>query len=308
MISGGRHRPLGLLLSLGIALLLWLVSELSQPAQTALDFRVQWLAGREVQLSERSGLPDVLRLHVRASGWKLLALHLRRTPLRLPVPAAESTWPAEDEESQRRWLAERLPTSLELVGVEGLEVLGQGQPFGQKKVPVRLRSRWTFDPEYGPAGPPQLQPDSVWLSGPADVLDTLQVCPTEWVVLRQLRQAASGRAALQLPSGATWRAEPADVAYYQGVDRLTERVIHIPIQPPLPGRSLLIPDQVEVRFTVPLSQYDAVLSNSFHAEVSTALSDSLAGRWVDVQLSRIPEGVSRVSWHPRRVEHLVLPQ
>jgi hypothetical protein len=308
MTSGGRSRPQGLILSLGIALLLWLVSELSQPAETSLTFPIQWPGPNTTVSAAQAALPDQLQLVVRATGWQLLMLEVRRAPLRLPDPGAEASLSADDPAALRQWVAERLPSGLELLYVRGLEDLFRTEPLQRKKVPVQLRLQWSFDSEYGPAGRPVLEPDSVWLSGPVSALDTVQVCVTEELVFSGLRESLSGTAALKVPLEGQLRAEPASITYILAVDRLTERVFSIPIQAPLPGRSLLIPDQVEVRFTVPLSQYDAIHANSFHAEIQLNPNDSVAGRWVDVRLSRIPEGVGQVSWHPRWVEHLILPQ
>jgi hypothetical protein len=308
MTKRGRSRPLGFLLSLGIAFLLWLVSALSQPSEASLTFPVQWVGDPLGPGPSGAGLPDELRLAVRSSGWQLLLLQIRRAALRLPLPSPVAPIPADDPAALRQWVAESLPGGLELLRVEGLENASHREPIAQKKVPVELRARLSFDPEFGPAGKHRLEPDSVWLSGPLSVLDTLRVCPTEELVLSALRASTTGSVALRLPLQGSLRAEPTTVTYVLEVDRLTERVISIPIQAPLPGRSLLIPDRVEVRFTVPLSQYDAIHINSFHAEVNYKPDDSLAGRWVDVRLSRMPEGLGQVSWHPRRVEHLVLPQ
>jgi hypothetical protein len=299
MTRGGASRRGGLLVSMGLAFVFWLLHALGQEHTDTVRVRLDWgtpPADRVVV----NRLPDEARLTLRSSGWNLLSARFRRQTLRLDLARfGDRNLLLTDRNHDL--FARELSNAWTLLDVEPDTIRIDVDRAVQRRVPLRLATAWRYAPGFGPSGPPVLEPESVLVRGPARLVDTLRGWTLRPPAGEALDADRSGTVALAAPGDWQLDAEPEEARYRVRVEPYTEGQLRVPVSAPQSGHWRLVPAAVDVRFQAPLSRYDAIRAEDF--AFGTALADS--GRTlVEVVPLRRPEGIRALRWEPRRVERL----
>jgi hypothetical protein len=293
----------GVLLSIALAAVLWLLNALSKSYETALTVNLTWVNASQDQVVVNK-LPDVAQLRVQASGWKLLFESLQTRTLRLD-PAAFGNRKLIVAQDHLSVFAGALPRGMHLVSLQPDSILLETEPGKRKKVPLLLRAELDFAPFCGTTAPAQLEPDSVWISGPASVIDPLFFWATEPVVAQNVSESLQGNAALEQSRRVNIRLEQSKVGYRVPVDRFTEMSLDVPLTTlPQPGVSM-IPDQVTVSFQVPMQRYESIRKEDFRLDIDWQDAGDSSHHLVDVRMIRHPKGLQHIHWHPKSVELIV---
>lgn len=178
----------------------------------------------------------------------------------------------------------------------------------RKRLPIKLSGRIGFARGYDGVGVLQKVPDSVWVTAPDAILDTLRFIATLPYRAQNLRRDLSAVLQLVNPDSAKLRMAVDTVTISWAVDRFTEGGFTLPVtKPPSAsgGRLKLFPPTVKVRFRVALSHYEEVQAADFQVGVDmTHLMQNLP--YLPLELLASPKGVKNVEIHPKQVEYLIL--
>ena len=185
-------------------------------------------------------------------------------------------------------------------------------PAVQKKLPVRLEADISFASRFDQYGSIEIVPDSVKLTGPSTVLDTLEFVSTRYWEASGLRRTRTETIPLQLPSDVpSLKPDVRQVEVTVPVEEFTESSIdldlHVVCPDEYPEVDLrLFPSSVTVSYLVSLSDYPSVEAEMFEASVKcpAAIEDS-DGR-LDVQLDTYPSFVRILHVRPSSVEYIIL--
>ncbi len=185
-------------------------------------------------------------------------------------------------------------------------------PVTEKRLPVSLNANISFERRFDLNGEITINPDSVLVVGPKNVLDTLTTVYTEQWEARGLRKTTDQRLSIRLPKGIpSIKTETEEVMVRVPVEEFTEASKELPVTivcpDNLPSQEVrLFPATVQVHYLVAFSDYQAVSEKMFHATVNCpqAVSDS-EGR-LNVTLETYPSFVDILYYRPEYVEYIIL--
>ncbi len=303
MSSAGSSRTVGVLLSIALAAVLWLLNTLSKSYETDIPVNLDWTnSSKENVVVNR--LPERAFFLVQATGWKLLFESFQTRTLRLDLTTFGNRKLVVTQYYLPAFGAD-LPRDLRLISIQPDSILLETEAVARKKVPLLLRADLDFAPFCGLTESSVLVPDSVWVSGPASLVNSMFFWPTEKISQSNVNQTLMGQVSVLQSARLNISVDPGQVAYKIPVDRYTEMSMAIPLTPlPESGMSL-IPDQVEVSFQVPMGRYESIRKEDFRLDVDLTNQSDSSGHLVDVRMIRHPNGLQQLQWHPRSVELIV---
>ncbi|MBI1193073.1 MAG: hypothetical protein GC205_07860 [Bacteroidetes bacterium] len=303
MSALGSSRTIGVLLSIALAAVLWLLNALSKSYDTGIPVNLTWTNSSKDNVVVNR-LPERAVLQVQATGWKLLFESFQTRTLRLDL----NTFGTRKLVLTQYYLpvfGAGLPRGLKLLSIQPDSILLETEPGAVKRVPLVLQAQLDFAPNCGPTEEAVLAPDSVWISGPASRVANMFFWPTEKIVQSMVKQTLMGQVRVQQSNRLNISVDPAAVAYKIPVDRFTEMSLTIPLTAVPESGISLIPNQVEVSFQVPMARYESIRKEDFRLDVDLTNQADSNGHLVDVRMVRHPEGLKQLHWHPRSVELIV---
>ncbi len=185
-------------------------------------------------------------------------------------------------------------------------------PAIEKRLPIKLNAKISFEQRFRQYGSISIDPDSVLLTGPKSLLDTLEFIATaEWSP-GNLRQTTQARVALIKPvktGSIHFDHEFVDVRV--PVAEFTQSDIELPVRVICPeefdtAEIRLFPNKVNVSVLVALQDYAMLDEHLFEATVSCpqALDDS-DGR-LEVAMENFPAFVDILRIRPPFVEYIII--
>lgn len=295
-----------LLICFGIALVFWVLVKLSQTYRMTREvtFDVQIPEGKALVVP----LPGNAQVIVEGSGWSLLFEALAQDRLLLKYDLQKQESETLSRIALRDPIMKALASSdLHIVSTNYESVSLELENRIQRRVPIQLRHRLTFAPEYDLQGDIVVWPDSVDVSGPASMVSALKNWPTD--TLRLFNLAATSTSAVQLmrpPIGTTLSVQSvkADVE----VEQFTEKSLFVQLVAPSRRDSIkFFPDRIKLTCVVGLSHYDKLTASDFElqADLSEIHPNQLKNT-VPIVLTRQPEFVRHVYFSPQAVEFFIL--
>ncbi|MEE4177036.1 MAG: YbbR-like domain-containing protein [Bacteroides sp.] len=214
----------------------------------------------------------------------------------------------------RSRLSERLDASSQLVGIWPDTVFVSLAYAAQKRLPVRPDATYTFERRFGQYGPVALNPDSVTVRGPRQLIDTLQAIYTEPLTFELLAETVQQPVALMNPAfgqGLTLEVNQAELII--PVEEFTETSVDLNIEVVCPQeagqgqRNLrLFPNRVTVTCLVSLKDYARLEASQFKAHVVCPSGNPDNTDRLEVIVETFPEFVSIQSIRPSSVEFLII--
>jgi hypothetical protein len=140
----------------------------------------------------------------------------------------------------------------------------------QKKLPVVHAIEFTTRPGYIMKGNIQLTPDSVNVTGPKKIVDTISHINTESIKITELTQSVQRNISLIKPQGI--QLKPHEVNFTINIEQLTEKEIEVKLVDHLMNSNqdslLVIPAKVSVRISLPISQYESFTENMLNFDLT----------------------------------------
>lgn len=273
--GGQRRRPrfnsVAVFLCALISCFLWFIFTMQEDYTAVLEVptRVTNLPTEEA-LTEVP--PATARVEVRGEGFKLLRFAFDPPALPIDVAAGQIDLGAVID----------LPQGVSLLNVTPRQLSLAKEPRVARRVPVRLRADIATPPTHDLIAPPQIQPDSVTVSGAESLVGSLDAWPTERLRVENLRDTLATSVALADTLGGLVRHTTEAVRVTARAQQYTEGTREIEVRiPGSPERSVTLePSTVRVRYRVPVAQYPASQeADGFFATVSyDALRADTTGR------------------------------
>lgn len=136
----------------------------------------------------------------------------------------------------------------------------------EKKLPVISRVEVDFTAGYSARDPLQLQPDSIKVSGPDALLDTLGSLKTQKLHLKNVKENISGRIAIDTVGLKHLTLYEKDVTYSLDVEKFTEGSVQVPIElinVPEDLNLVIFPKETLIFYQVTLQDYNQVAASDF---------------------------------------------
>ncbi|MCF8218961.1 MAG: hypothetical protein K9I29_09230 [Bacteroidales bacterium] len=300
-----------------IALFLWLVIKLSNAYVSEVEYSLTYQNNTSDKiLAEASD--STIFIKVKSSGFKLLDIkwfssshevkmsvdHTFMTPYYSENQYNYYVLPDEAISKVERQLGEI--TKIEDIRPDTLYLWMDEK--SSKRVVVKPQLNISYRSQFQPYSDIEIEPDSVRVSGPSGIIDTLTEIHTEAFQAEEVDDDISGQLKLILPDKT--ESKQNTVALNIDVEEFTETSLEVPVKANIVdgrGRSIkTFPKKVKISFWVALKDYQKISPGQFAASIDASTLDTFStDDKVKVNASQFPSYVKNLRVTPRYVEYII---
>lgn len=175
-----------------------------------------------------------------------------------------------------------------------------------KKVPIKPDLRVGFDQQYMIHGKIHTIPDSIFISGPQAIIDTLKFISTEPIKKSGVKDTFFIETQLvKIPRFIIPRGK---VKVLVPVEKYTEATFNIPIETqnnPIGIDIKTFPSTITLSCVVAVSEFGKITPQMFKAAIDYEKIAVLRPDKVKVNLISMPSNIQNVKFHPKTVEYII---
>ena len=296
-----------------ISSLFWVLLAFNGIYTTVLEAPVKYINIPEDKLLI-SRLPKTLEIEITGSGYQLSSYMLHPQQAEVILDGREIGLSSSGKTEQGFLTTiygidffNRAHPDIRLLNIRPDTLFFSFSKQAHRKVPVQLVKDLRFEKQYDLIDSAFLQPDSVHLSGPADLLDSVFRIRTEPLVLSGMNKSRTYTLDLVSPDNRLSCA-PAKVKVTLNVDKYTEATLAVPVTTDhLKNKDSLriYPEVVQLVYLVSLRDYNRINANLF--EVSADVSDLKvsSGNNIRLNLTKKPSFIKFLRMEPESVEFII---
>jgi hypothetical protein len=255
------------------------------------------------------GLPEEFTLYVEAQGWQ----HLRQRFRTKPTVTVDISRASNPEmfvtNAHLEYFNEQLSPRYRVKSIQPRTITLKFDDVATRTLAPVLSHALEFKPPFELLGEIRLDPDSVVVSGPSSVLDTMTRMPTEVLSLKKVDAHQRGR--IGFPEAHGLIIEPLEVSYEFDVAQFTESTVEVPIRILGTNQAATItPSVAKITFRVPLEKLDALKDSAVVRlwDVVVRLDAGTADGTAQLELLRYPEFVRHPTLLRQTVNYLLVTQ
>lgn len=292
---------------------LWFLNALRKEYTTTINYPVKYIEfpGDFILLGKPQ---NKLQLKIKSLGYTVLPYHMGR--ILDPELLNVSSFKRMRNGSQYgayvatrdlvKTFSDKLANGVELLEIYPDTLFVYFEKKEKKLVPVHFKSSLSFEQQFYQSGSIVLKPDSVTVSGPASIINSLQYVTTENKLYEDLKDSLIRNVSVDPIENV--EIQPGRVVVNIPVEPFTQKKISVPIHHIHIPDSLVLksfPGSINISFTVAVSQFNNISAGDFVALVdfNSRTTNALPDR-LKVKLQSIPEGVKDVSYTPLFVDCL----
>ena len=305
-----KHSAFTFLIFLVISTAAWFLVKLSEDYVTQTTFRVlieESPADKWVSSDSQS-----VKMSLNVDGFHTLRYKMIREPNRfVTIPLSEVPYRLEEGNTYSfssqyvaEKVAERLGITASDITMNDAKVYFTMDALKSKVVPIVLQSNITTARQYDIYGIPMLDPSSVTIFGPQEVIDSIKLVRTELLSRDNVNQSFSATLPLDLLDGqihSNTKEVKADVQ----VEKYTEMDVEVPIMVADSLKVRFFPETMSVKCLVAMRDYASITPESFTVAVDHQQLKSMQPL-LDVRLATWPPTVQILSTRPDKVEYLIV--
>ena len=257
-------------------------------------------------------MPEHLDLQINAHGYALLRYKMFRKPVPISFKISAFNMNRRNDSSSayiltrylRDQISTQLPAELQLLEIKPDTLHFQFTERVTRRVKVRPDLAFSVDNQFTIKDEIQLFPDSVDLTGPDLILDTMDFASTERMDLGLLTRNFRDKVKLKQIPELLYAVSRVDC--FIELERFTEMQVPVSIEVlNLPDSILLqtFPSRVILTCRVGLSKYDRMESHPFRAVVDYELIDERT-KVLNVNVQNVPLYLLSYEYSPKSVEFL----
>lgn len=305
-----QRSVLTFLVFLAISTVLWLLTKLSDDYSTQATYSLQF---EEVPADKWVSSPDAAaKMSLNTDGFHTLRYKMVREPNRIiTIPLDEVPYRHENGNTysfSSQYVAERVA---KLLGVNTSDVVMNDatvyfnmDALKSKVVPIAFQSDIKTQRQYGVYGIPTLEPPTITIYGPQEVIDTVKSVKTNMVSKINVNQGFKETVGLDLLGGKI-HTNVKEVSVEVNVEKFTEKDVEVPIKVADSLRMRFFPETMKVKCLVAIKDYASIVPEDFSVAVDRQQLEALQPL-LDVRLASWPQYVQVLSTSPDKVEYLIV--
>lgn len=307
-----KTKLLGFSVFLLISATLWLLMKLGHEYTAPMSYPVELTNPPEGFILVEGRSPQQIQLRVKAPGHTLLRYRLRRpaAPIRLSIEEHHAIGVGPNFYLPLRGyipaIRNQLSQELELMGLGADSLRFQMAHEVSKRVPVRLNLQLGMDGQLIQSGPAIIVPDTVVLTGPTALLDTITHVPTAPLIISSMGPEHTYTLRLMPPPQVVIGERTVSVSV--PVDRFTETSIPIAIAAinvPDSLQLVLLPETVQLSCNVAMGHYFSTTAAQFRIECDFEERSSVVEGKIRLRITQQPYYVSNVTFSPQFVDYFI---
>jgi len=299
-----------------LSIIFWLMNALSKNYTTEIKYPVRY---RNFPMNKTliGELPNFFELKVSAHGYTLLRhkLSSRYIPLVFSVnsfslnhyPEKDSSFYYLETRYLNDYISKQLSSEFKIINIEPDTIVFPFAEVISKKVPVVSGLVYKLSPQLVLKSQPDISPDSVLVSGPDYIIDTLKSVYTKTVdvglIDKSIQESTSLRKMKHI------KVDIENVSVTLDVEKFTEKDIVVPLKMVNTPDSLnikLFPHNIEVSCLVGLSNFEKLDPYMFKATVDYNEIDAKDVERLTINLQTQVDFVKSVKFSPKTVEYLIV--
>lgn len=287
-----------------LSAIFWVFTSLSRQYETRISFPVSY---RNIPFSHFSNnnLPSHINFHFKGSGFELFRVHLRKRPDSIQVDVARLLGTLKAMDFPTITLRNQFPGDQKAYRTSPETIPLSFTPRNVKRVPVVAVYNVTFKNQFGQQGNLILRPDSVDLSGPADLISKVNSVSTRPIQLKNVSKSTFQGIQINTEGLKGISLSQPYVYYYLPVEQYTEGILELPVELPVSQRSrvTLFPPKVKISFLVAINNFKNVGPGDFQVIAEVPFPEIPSE--LNVKLKRFPRGIHGVKIQPETVNYLI---
>ena len=305
-----NRSTLTFLVFLAISTAAWFLVKLSENYVTQTIYRVHF---EEIPADKWISSNDqAVTLSLNIDGFHTLRYKMIREPNRIvSISLAEVPYRVENGNTYSigsQYVVDKVAESLDInasdVTMNETKVYFAMDALKSKVVPVALQSDIKVQRQYGVYGLPVLDPSSVTIFGPQEVIDSIKMVKTTELVKANVSQDFTETVALDLLDG-NIRSNIKEVQVKVAVEKFTEMDIEVPFKVADSLKVRFFPESMTVKCLVAMKDFNAISPDNFSVAVDMAQMQARQPL-LDVSLVHWPPTVQIISTRPDKVEYLIV--
>jgi hypothetical protein len=314
-----RKKYLVFLFFVALSSLAWFFRALSDTYVADLKYPVKYTNLPPNRILSKAP-PDKLILRVSSDGYTILSNMLKyKRPLRYNVNAfslyslsLDSTSVYTLTHNAKDLLSAELnekSKNIQILDINPDTLFFNFSRVKKKLVPIAIRIKPTenlFQRQYMFNGNPYAIPDTIEVTGPSSLIDTLSKVYTRIIVLNNLSDTVIKNINLEKIKRLEFREKKVQVVI--PVDEFTESELAVSIHYKNVPDTLILktfPSSIKVKYLVTLSNYDKVKNELFSAYVDFSTIDMETDSKMKIELDSLPPFIYNVKLSQRNVEFLI---
>lgn len=294
-----------------LAVVFWFLTKLSKEYESTVVYPVSYENLPKGKLLQENPIKEI-GIHIKATGFKILSGKL--FPKTIEIDASNlSSKSATDYylllSQQRLAIQKQMNTGVDIDHfIQDSVTLNLGV-LQQKKVPVRLQSQISYQLGYNAKANIQITPDSITLSGPESILDTIQFIETIPLVMNDVSTSIDEQLDLKpFESSNRITFDQSSVKLSAEVEKFTEgtqKVSFVILNQPSDVTINTFPKEVTITYKVALSNFSQINAASFSVECDYLMSSENNLSYLVPRLARQPDLVKNVKITPSKIDFVV---
>ena len=309
-----RKKALVFSFFLALSVIIWMMNALGKNYTSEIDYPVRFknYPENKTLIGE---LPSSLKLRVSAHGYTLLQHRIssRYIPIVFNVrsftlsimPEVDSSFYFLETRFVHDYISKELDSEFEILDVKPDTLIFPFALVVSKKIPVFADIIYELDKQLILKELPVLQPDSIMVSGPDYILDTLQLVLTKKMNLGRIKSSTDKKLEMKPLNHVSFSDEKIDIQFT--IEKYTEKTLSVPITVnnlPDSIEMQIFPRKIQLTCQVGLSNFDPLQSGMFSAYVD--YNDFLPGiTRLPVSIGEQPNFVRAIRYKPKTVEFLI---
>lgn len=291
--------------------MIWFLNALSKEYTAEIKYPLKYRDFPEAKVLVGE-VPGHLDLGVSATGYSILRYKILKKPVPISFKLEKFNLNWEQATSRAFILSAQLeeqidnhlPSELKLLEINPDTLHFLFSDSESRLVKVEPGFSYEVDKQFTVIGAVEMNPDSVMVTGPVVIMDTLRAIYTEAVDPGVLERDYTRL--LSLISQKDLMVDPPEVECRIRLERFTEKELLLPIEVLHQPDSIMlqtIPTQVTLTCRVGLSLYEKLGSHPFRAQVDFREVDERSGL-LSVRISNVPDYLLSYEFYPRSVEFI----
>lgn len=249
-------------------------------------------------------------LRFEARGWDLLFNSHNLSRLALHYDMEEENELVIPDGQLRSDILENLPSPrIKVVDVNYNELFLKLEKKMERKVPIVLIKKIEFSEGFNYSDTLSIHPDSVTVSGPASLVETITFWKTDSLTLLNGKKTVD-RAVSLFPPPRELHLSEASTMVKIPIENFTEKSFFIPLEiKNVPERDSLsiFPSSVNVSCVVGLSKYDDLTADKIKFEVDLGIAHLSEGKnTAPIVLAKYPDYVQTVKYTPKAATFFII--
>jgi YbbR domain-containing protein len=298
-----------------LAFIFWYLNSLGKDVEYDIKYPVQYINLPEERLLA-DDLPSRLDLYLKGPGYSILKLKLsgNRSPLILDVstinyrrvPGSRTLSYYIMTTGLIPNLKNQLRTECEITSIKPDTLFFSFDRIITKHVQVIPDVEVITEKQYLIKGNILADPDSIAITGPKRILDTIKTVKTRLIKLKGVNKTITKSLTLVTPKECTVSAKKVTITI--PVEQFTEAEINVPVKIlncPDSINVKIFPDIVSVKCLVAIGDYKKIEEIPFEVILDLATADLTSSGKIPVEFRNIPPFVSSLRVTPAKVDFLI---